>query len=494
MKIFSAAQVKEWDAYTVQHESITSWQLMEHASYQCTKWLFENNKINQPLKIFCGKGNNGGDGLAIACQLAERNIIAEIFILESGATGTAEFHQNLSRIHDFPNEVRFIHEESSFPSLGKDDVLIDALYGSGVNRPLQGLSVALVANINHSQSHVISIDVPSGMFVDQSTSPYACIRADITLTFQCLKLCFLLPENELFFGRVQVLPIDLSAQFEKENTAVYEVVEKGTIQNIYKPRKNFSHKGTFGHSLIVAGNKGRMGAAILSSKACLRSGAGLVTVLLRKEHVSIMQVAVPEAMVMLRSKHAAVEKYACIGIGPGLGTGNAAVNMLKLTLANTKTPIVIDADALNILAENKELVDDIPQHSILTPHPKEFDRLFGEQANDFARLQKAIEESALLKIYIVLKGHRTAIACPNGKVFFNSTGNPGMATAGSGDVLTGLLTGLLSQGYSSEEASIFGVYLHGLAGDIAAAVRSQEALIASDIIESFGEAFKKIIV
>jgi hydroxyethylthiazole kinase-like uncharacterized protein yjeF len=492
MKILSAPEIREWDLYTLEHEPIASIELMERASFQCTKWLVQQDFIDRPIKIFCGKGNNGGDGLAIACQLAEKNIIADVYILEFGAIGTDDFQQNLSRLHAYPNQIHFIQDASFFPAINSDDVVIDALYGSGVNRPLQGLSGELVQHINNAGALTISIDLPSGMISDGSSLTYTVIKASHTLTFQILKLCFLLPENERLFGNVHVLEIGLHSEYYQQVSSPFLLTESPFIKQLYKPRKKFAHKGNYGHSLIIAGEKGKMGAAVLTARACLRAGAGLVTTCINEELFDIIQIAVPEAMVMSRTETVEWNKYACVAIGPGLGTSDLAVRTLEDALQNNTKPMVVDADGLNILSANQHLLEHVSANSILTPHPKEFERLFGKSENDYERLQLAIRKSAELQVFIVLKGHRTAVACPDGQVYFNSTGNAGMATAGSGDVLTGIITGLLSQQYAPRDAAVLGVYLHGLAGEYAAKHYSQEAMIAGDIIKCLGEAYRQI--
>jgi NAD(P)H-hydrate epimerase len=329
------------------------------------------------------------------------------------------------------------------------------------------------------------------MYVDKSSINCPVIKANYTLTFQNLKLCFLLPENEEYAGEVTVLDIGLHYHYHQTTSSNYRVIDHPLIQSIYTPRKKFSNKGTFGHSLVVAGSKGKIGAAILATKACLRSGAGLVTAVLPDIGLPIMQTALPEAMVITTDEidNLNLENYAAIGIGPGLGNTPESTDLLVKILNNYNKPIVIDADALNIIAQQKQALSFLPPGSILTPHPKEYERIFGKSKNNFERLKTASKIAKKLHCFIILKGHYTFVACPTGKGYFNSTGNAGMATAGSGDVLTGIITGLLSQGNSSLHASLLGVYIHGLAGDIAADNISKEALIAGDIIESLGKSF-----
>jgi NAD(P)H-hydrate epimerase len=494
MKIFSAAQVREWDLFTIKHEPISSIALMERAAQKCVSWIIGKQLPQSTIKIFCAKGNNGGDGLAIARLLAEKNIESQVYILEFGIIGTNDFQANLHRIHEHTKDIHFIQDESFFPFIDEKNIVIDALYGSGLNRPLEGLSKALAEHINSSNATVISIDVPSGMYVDKSSVSCPVVMADYTITFQTLKLCFLLPENEDLLGEVSVLDIGLHNEFEQAVNTTYEVIGHQLIQSIYKPRKKFSHKGTFGHSLIIAGSKGKIGAAVLATKACLRSGAGLVTAMLPELGLPIMQTALPEAMTITSEEieNINLENYAAIGIGPGLGNTHESTDLLVKILNNYNKPLVIDADALNIIADQKQALSFLPPGSILTPHPKEYERIFGKSKNDFERLKTASKIAQKLHCFIILKGHYSFVACPTGKGYFNNTGNAGMATAGSGDVLTGIITGLLSQGYSSLHAALLGVYIHGLAGDIGASKRSQEALIAGDIIDYLGEAYKAI--
>lgn len=497
MKILTAEQIRAWDQFTMEHEPISSIDLMERAASKCFDWLEENDWLIYPYAIFCGKGNNGGDGLAIARMLAGKGCTISVYILEFGHKGTEDFQINLARLHQLPSvAIHFIQDETHFPELEKRTIIIDALFGSGLTRPLDGITAQLVEHINKSECVVIAIDIPSGMAVDRSSKDHTIIKANYTLSFQCYKQAFVVAENSAFTGEVVILDIGLSTDYLPSVEAKFEFVDDLLIHSIYKPRNKFAHKGNFGHSLIIAGSYGKMGAAVLSSKACLRTGAGLLTCFIPKCGYEIMQTSLPEAMVMTDINSSMITKidedvlkYDSIGIGPGLGTASETRAAIKELLSLYKKPLVIDADALNGLALEKN-IPSLPPGSVLTPHPKEFDRLFGESKNDFERIDQALMNAKLLNCLIVVKGHHSFIACPGGKGYFNSTGNAGMATAGSGDVLTGMITALLAQGYSSEQAAILGVYLHGSAGDIAAKQLSQEAMIAGDIIENIGDAFK----
>lgn len=486
MKLLSAQQIHEWDAFTIANEPVASIDLMERAARKCTDFLFDNNLAKQHVKIFCGKGNNGGDGLAIARQLCEAGITVIVYILEFGAKGTDDFQVNLHRLHDLDVEIIFLQTEESFPVLEQPDIVIDALFGSGLNRPLKELSAALVNHINAANATVVAIDVPSGMFIDKSSKDCAVIKATFTLTFQALKLCFLVAENETLCGKVSVLDIGLRMDFLASVEAPV-LISKKNIQSVYKPRTAFSHKGKFGHALLVAGNTGKMGAALLAAKACLRTGVGLVTISAEEKNFPIIHTALPEAMCDERSAASDLTKYNVCGIGPGLGTFEAAIDLVKNMFEKFSKPFVIDADALNIIASNQELLNKIPAGSVITPHPKEFERLFGKSGNDFERIEKAIAVSKQYSFVVVLKGHYTLIAS-NGLANFNTTGNAGLAKGGSGDVLTGIITSLLAQGYNAAIAAIMGVYLHGLAADITAQTIALESMIASDMIDHISDA------
>jgi hydroxyethylthiazole kinase-like uncharacterized protein yjeF len=500
MEILSAEQIRAWDEFTIQHEPIASIDLMERAAASCLSWLEKNGYLGRTFSIYCGKGNNGGDGLALARMLSAQDCRVTVHILEFGHIGTEDFQINLARLHQSPVEVRFIQGEEHFLRPVQDEILIDALLGSGLNRALEGVTALLVEHLNQSGNEIIAIDIPSGLFVSRSAKGNTVIRAMHTLSFQVWKPAFLLPENERWVGRVHILDIGLHPEFLSQMRGEAELLDPGIIHAIYKPRLSFANKGNFGHALLVAGSYGKMGAAVLSGRACLRSGVGLLTIFVPGCGYGILQTAVPEAMILTdddervhtKLPDGGVEKYSVIGVGPGLGTDPPTVDFLRNLLQKNRKPIVIDADALNILAANPNLFALLPPYSILTPHPREFQRLFGDSADDYAALDKAREQARNLQCIIVLKGHHTFIAMPGGSSYFNSTGNAGMAKGGSGDALTGILTALLGQSYSPGEAALLGVYLHGLAGDIAANALSQEAMLPSDLIGCLGNAFQII--
>lgn len=504
MQIFATEQIRAWDEYTIRHEPITSVDLMERAATACYEWLFQNDYKGRSFTIFCGKGNNGGDGLVIARLLAQSNHAVTVYILEFGHKGTVDFQINLARLHETTAAIRFISSEETLYDIPPHDVVIDALLGSGINRPTDGLTASLIQHINNSNNEVIAIDIPSGLFVDRSSRGNVVVRAGRTLSFQCFKPAFLMPENAANIGEVELLDIGLLPGFLTIRDSPFHLVDKSMAKQLLQPRKPFSHKGDYGHAAIIAGSYGMMGAAVLCARACLRSGVGKLTCHVPAFGYNIMQTSVPEAMCKTGQSddinpvqvHPAQEmdKYDTIGIGPGLGSHAVSnVQLLYSVFEQNRRPMVIDADGLNAIAQEKALLNKMPLNSILTPHPKEFERLFGKTANDYDRIQLALQKAAEYDLYIVLKGRYTFIASPDGKGYFNSSGNPGMATGGTGDVLTGIITGLLAQQYTPQHAAILGVYLHGLAGDLAAAYASQPSLIASDLVDFLGQAYQHVL-
>jgi hydroxyethylthiazole kinase-like uncharacterized protein yjeF len=501
MEILSAEQIRAWDEYTMQHEPIASIDLMERAAASCLTWLERAGYLDRPFSIYCGKGNNGGDGLALARMLALLDCSVTVHILEFGNIGTQDFQDNLARLHATPVEVRFVQGPEHFHPIPPEDILIDALLGSGLNRRLEGVTEQLVEHLNGAGNEIVSIDIPSGLFVSRSSKGNTVVRATHTLSFQVYKPAFLMPENEGWVGEVHILDIGLHPGFLLQAGAggESELLDPAIIEAIYKPRKSFAHKGNFGHALLVAGSYGKMGAALLAARACLRAGSGLLTCDIPGCGYGILQTALPEAMLVMDPDERihttlppGLDKYSVVGIGPGLGQDKPTVTFFRTLLQQYKKPMVVDADALNILAAHRELFALLPPYSILTPHPKEFERLFGASQDDYARCEKAREQARRLGVIIVLKGHYSLIAMPGGSSYFNSTGNPGMAKGGSGDVLTGILTALLGQSYSPGEAALLGVYLHGLAGDLAAATHSQESMLPSDLTDHLGKAFQII--
>ena len=499
IKIFETAKVKELDQYTIDNEPIDSIDLVERASMAFVNEFCHHFSKQNRVVVFAGQGNNGADALAVARLLLDEGYRVEVYLFNPTQHLSIDCETNKQRLL-VESKIRLIEviEDFTPPTLTEWDIVIDGLFGSGLNRPLSGGYAAVVRYINQSEAIVVSIDIPSGLFGEDNSSNDMghIICADYTYTFDFPKLALVLPENALFVGKWKVLPIGTHPAIIEKTETPYMMVTDEDLEGIIKERNTFDHKGTFGHALLIAGSRGKMGAAVLGATACLRSGVGRLTVHLPERGEVVLQTAIPEAMLSLDenkdsvSTLPALKGMSAIAIGPGIGIQKSAFLVLENLLKTAKKPLVLDADALNLIAENIELLELLPQHTILTPHPKEFDRMFGESLNGYERLHRASAVALKHKLCIVLKGAYTAVCTLEGNVYINSTGNPGMATAGSGDVLTGILLGLLAQGYSPETSAVLGVYLHGVAGDLALLHNSEESLIAGDIIKMLGKAFK----
>ena len=502
MKIFTSTQIHELDRYTIENEPIPSLDLMERAAKALTQTITEMYSVTTPVVVFAGPGNNGGDALAVARLMADKNYQVSVYLFNISGSLSPDCAANKQRLQENKRIRQFIEviEEFNPPVLEANMLVIDGLFGSGLNKPLAGGFASLVKYINSSPAQVVAIDIPSGLMTEDNTYNVRAniIRADHTLTLQEVKLSFLFPENQQFVGNLRVLDIRLSKEGMRKLESQYTMVEENDVRQLMLPRSPYAHKGQMGNALLIAGSYGMAGAAILAARACMRAGVGKVTVNSPKRNLPLLQVAVPEAIVQnsLEETYFAetvdTEDFNALGIGPGLGQSEQTAIAMITQLRRTQCPIVVDADALNILANHRAWLQQLPQDIIMTPHPKELDRLEGHSADSYERLTKASNLAERLKGYIVLKGHHTAICCPGGHILFNSTGNAGMATAGSGDVLTGIITGLLARGYKPQDACIVGVYLHGLAGDIAAHDLGEESLTASDIINCLPRAFKRL--
>lgn len=496
MKIFKTSQIKALDQYTIEHEPISSYNLMGRAVQRLFDAMLPLLERERKVIVLAGPGNNGGDALVLAKMLCLIGQPVEAFLFDNGKL-SSDCQQAKNDALRFGIQIHENAIEELKPA--SDDLIIDGLFGAGLSREITGLYADVIRLVNGSGCEIWAIDIPSGLMgEDNSTNGEAIVKANRTFTFQQPKLSFLFAENEKFVGTLQVINIDLHPLAIQNTDSDYSILEVNQI-NLH-PRNKFSHKGTYGHGLLIAGKYGMAGAAILASRSALRMGMGLLSTHIPSQIYNIIQSTVPEAIVDIDkntecfSGVQSFSRYSAIGIGPGLGTDGVTAQALRQTLelCQHDTPLVIDADALNIIAQNKELLKLLPHNTIITPHPKEFDRICGDSRTGFERLCKGIELAKEYQIIVVIKGANTSIVFPNGKVVFNSTGNPGMATAGSGDVLTGIILSLLAQHYSQEDAATYGVYLHGLAGDIAAEKLSEECVTASDLIDNLPYAIKLV--
>ncbi len=501
MKILPVGKIREADAYTIANEPIASVDLMERAATKCFDWLRKRVDSKRRVLVFCGLGNNGGDGLVIARLIAAVNPNVLVYVIRYADKCSDDFQINYDRLKEVRGLKSFdIKEGDALPLVNQEDVVIDAIFGSGLSKPVVDLPAKVIRHINSSKALVVSIDMPSGLFSDEftDTKAGAVVQADYTLSFQFPRLAFMFAENENLVGEWNVLDIGLKTDFIDQTGIKNFFLTRKMAAGLLKHRTKFAHKGNFGHALLITGGYGKMGASVLASKACLRSGVGLLHTHTPGKGYQVIQTAVPEAMVTIDPNDDCLtalpdlSPFTAIGIGPGIGFHEKTRIALKLLIQNAAVPLLFDADALTILGENKTWISFIPKNSVFTPHPKEFERLAGKAKNDFDRNRLQREFCIKHGVYVVLKGAHTCICGPDGVCHFNSTGNPGMATGGSGDVLTGLITGLLAQKYHPRDACLLGVYLHGLAGDLAAKKLGMEALIAGDIVGKIGKAFKKV--
>jgi hydroxyethylthiazole kinase-like uncharacterized protein yjeF len=501
-KILNIQQIKACDEYTIAHEPIASVDLMERAAGCCVKYILKRDFVDPEFIIFCGKGNNGGDGLSIARQLVIRGFPVKVAIVNHTEHPSADFQTNLQRLQESKAEIiKEINSVSdlSFTSGDSSTIIIDALLGTGVNKPLQGVLKNAVEFINAQKLRVISIDMPSGLYADvPNDTSDTIVNASLVLSFQFPKLSFLMPQNASFVPEFEILNIELDRQFiETQETSAYYIT-KADLQPLLKQRSKFSHKGNFGHALLIAGSYGKMGAAVIAAKACLRSGAGLLTVHVPQKGTEIIQNSIPEAMVSIDANEKLsgalpnTDKYNAIGIGPGIGPETETENLVKQLLNFGSQRLVMDADSLNILSKNKTWLSFLPADAVLTPHVKEFDRLTKKHDDDFERLKSAREFAVKYNCILVLKSAFTQIAMPDGNVFFNPTGNAGLAKGGSGDALTGIILGLMARGYNAPQATLIGVYLHGLAADLCIKKTHPESLLISDVIDKLPKAFHKL--
>jgi NAD(P)H-hydrate epimerase len=497
MKILTAEQIRSLDAHTIEHEPIPSIQLMERAAESCVEWLWKEFG-EQPYSFFCGTGNNGGDGLAMARHFSLRKYDCEVYVLGNPQKGSDDFKTNIERLEETDCRIYYLNEEHHLFTLPKDSLIVDCIFGSGLNRPVEGWRAKIIEQLNKNKHRKVAIDIPSGLFADRlETQSDCCLEADITLTFQVPKRSFLFRENESKVGRLIVRDIGLDQQFHASLQSDMIFTDLNWASSVYKDRYQFSHKGTFGHLAICGGSKGKIGAVTMAAQAALRSGVGLLTALIPEVGYSVFQQSVPPAMCLTSGGKYIVDfeldlEPTVIAIGPGLGQAEDTASGLADFLEKNKTQLVIDADGLNLLAKNQELLEKLPENSILTPHPREFDRLFGYHKTDFDRLETLRKKSQELKSVIALKGAFTRTALPDGTVFFNSTGNPGMASGGMGDSLTGIIGALLTQGYNAKEAAVLGTFMHGKAADLALEHQSQESLLATDLPDYLGRVFKLI--
>lgn len=494
MKLFTREQLRAWDRATIERHYESSADLMEVAARTCAEVLVDK-AFSSRYVFFCGTGNNGGDGLVMARLLHEQQVNALAIVVGDPASGSPDFRRNLQISIDGDLPLQFMSEMPDELDVDLDAVVVDAIFGSGLNRPVEGWLADLIHEINELTNTIVAIDIPSGLNPDAlHEQEEAIIEADITLTIEVPKRAMLFPENNRYVGKMVIVPLGLDDLYAEEEYCKWVYIDDLETAPMLRVIHKYTHKGMRGHLQVMAGSRGMMGACMLTCYAAMRSGVGKVTASIPECRLAVLQTSLPEVIC-----HAGLGGDACnrfepvagasaLVIGPGCGVGNDMVSVVDTWLNAGKIPSLVDADALNVIAQ-QGWQKRIPSGSIITPHVGEFDRLFGPHLNHFDRLETQLKKSKELRIFIVLKGAHTRITTPQGIVFFNATGNPGMATAGSGDVLSGIIGSLLAQGYEPGDACVLGVYMHGLAGDVAAEARGMDSLIARDIIEFIGDAY-----
>ncbi|GGI57620.1 NAD(P)H-hydrate dehydratase [Winogradskyella haliclonae] len=497
MKVFSKEQIYEGDKVTEERQKLPPSELMERAGLQIFNWMHMRMQGAQvPIHIFCGIGNNGGDGLVLARHLITHGYNVETYVVNCGNSRSKDFLTSYDKVKEVTKKwPQLLKCESDFPEIHKDDIIVDAIFGIGLNRSIEDWIKALFHHFKASEAFTLSVDIPSGLYTDKPVEDVnGVVKANYTLSFQSPKLVFFLPETADYTIQWEVIDIGIDREYLMTTDTEVELISKNEVLPIYKPRTKFSHKGDFGHGLIIGGSYGKIGAVQLATRSVLVSGAGMVTAYVPECGYLPLQTSLPEAMVMTDIDEKKITDInfditpSAIGIGVGIGTDTSTIQAYEAFLKSNKVPLVIDADAINMLSENKKLLKLVPENSILTPHHRELERLIGTWSSDFEKLEKASTFSSKHKVILVIKGAHT-ITVYGQKKFINVTGNSGMSTAGSGDVLTGIITGLLSQKHLPIEAALFGVYLHGRAGDLAVEEFGYQSLLAGNIIDYLGEAY-----
>ncbi len=473
MKLYSAEEIRKWDQFTIREEPISGISLMERAAKAAADLIYLHHRFDS-VAVFCGVGNNGGDGLVVARLLHQRRIKVKVFVVAFSPKRSDDFVANLKKLPK-AIEVQTLKNEK-FEKL-QTELIVDAIFGSGLREPVRGWLAKLIEKINHTTIPVISIDIPSGLFIRENDYSGAIVRATRTITFQTPKFSFLFEEAFPFVGDWMCADIGLHPDFTSDGIAEYVT---DTEIHLKVPGK-FDHKGKRGFLTVVAGFGLMGGAALLSARAAFRTGCGYVSVLCDKMHHTALLSYCPEVLIS-GSSRSFDKKTRAIAVGPGLGIDKNARDIFRTAL-KSGLPLVIDADAINLLATDSTLLKRLPENSILTPHKAEVERLIGKFSQSEKRLRAQWKFSLKHKVYILQKGAYSKLTTPSGKIWINSTGNPAMATAGMGDVLTGMIGSLLAQGYTAEEAARTGMFLHGRAGDLTAADIGNRGVLSSDVVE-----------
>jgi len=509
MRVLNSAQMREADRRTIEEIGIPSLVLMENAGRQAVAAMeaVYADLSERHVAVLCGRGNNGGDGFVVARTLMQRGVEASVFVVGRIADVRGDARVNLEILGRLGVTVVEIADsqawELHFSEIGDCTLIVDAIFGTGLNAPISGLMETVVADVNASGIPVVAIDLPSGLSADSAEPIGDSIEASVTVTLAAPKLPLVLPPAETRAGDIVIADIGIPADvLESVDGPRVELLTRGAMRELVAPRAPDSHKGDFGRVLVIAGSRGKTGAAHLAGIGALRSGAGLVTVATPACCLPIVAMMAPEYMTEPLDETAdglnadGVERVLdlardVIAIGPGLGQARGTREFIRSLVDRATVPLVVDADGLNAFAEDPDkLVGREGRDVIITPHPGEMARLVGMSPDEVqaSRLEIARNFAVAHHLYVVLKGHRTLIATPDEKVFINPTGNPGMATGGTGDVLTGMLAAWLAQLLDAEAACKLAVYLHGMAGDLAEADEGETSMTSADLAGHIGDA------
>jgi len=510
MRVLNAAQMRDADRQTIDEIGIPSMVLMENAGRQVVAALEAGYEdlTDHHVAVLCGPGNNGGDGFVVARTLYQRGVEVSVFVIGTMAAIKGDARLNVEILGRLGLTVVEISDEQAwelhFSEISKCDLIVDAVFGTGLKAPLAGMMETVVADVNGSGIPVVAIDLPTGLSADHPDPIGDCIRATMTVTLAAPKLPLVLPTGEAQAGNVVVADIGIPPEvIENLSGPRLELLTRESMRALIHPRESDSHKGDFGHVLVIAGSRGKTGAAHLAALGALRSGAGLVSLATPKscqpilaamgaEYMTLPLEETPEGRVALGALEGVLEfEQDVIAVGPGLGTGPDVTAFVQELLDQSESPLILDADALNALASDPDrLQSDGSRPVVITPHPGEMARLTKLSVDHVQahRLDVARDFAVKHQVYVVLKGYRTLIATPDGKVFINPLGNPGMATGGTGDVLTGVLGAWLAQLLDAEAACKIGAYLHALAGDLTEADEGEIAMTAGDLVAHLGDA------
>jgi ADP-dependent NAD(P)H-hydrate dehydratase / NAD(P)H-hydrate epimerase len=513
MRVLNAAQMREADRRTIHEIGIPSLVLMENAGRQVVAAMetVHGDLAEHQVAVLCGRGNNGGDGFVVARTLLQRGVDVSVFLIGRVADVRGDARTNLDILGRLGLAVVEIGDsqdwELHFSEIQDSTIIVDAMFGTGLNAPLSGLLETVVADVNASGIPVVAVDLPSGLSADSHEPIGDSIEAGVTIALAAPKLSLVLPPAETRAGDIVIADIGIPTEvIEAVDGPRVELLTRAATRELLTPRTADSHKGDYGRVLIVAGSRGKTGAAYLSATGALRAGAGLVTVATPSSCLPILAAMGSEFMTeSLDETPDGIDPYAVelilesardvIAIGPGLGQLPGTRAFVRALVDRATLPLVIDADGLNAFAgEPEALAGREGRTVIITPHPGEMARLVGVSAEDVQanRLEIARSFASAHHVYVVLKGHRTLIATPEGTVFINPTGNPGMATGGTGDVLTGMVAASLAQLLDAEAACKLSVYLHGLAGDLAEADEGEVSMTAGDLAAHIGDAILEL--